>query len=303
MRKTVLCAALLLLALPATAGRGPHWKESLGFYKSSQVKQLDTLALGSVSVRVGMQLERLTLLSGEGHTGKKIASGLLAVGMGALGAKGDMASREPLEEHLAAADAQKIAEEVVQSVEQHFNVPGVKVVMGNAVTATPAYQSNHDGVTVATKDTLSVKTGRFSPEYFFGIWMQPAGGYAYRGPKGAASKWGMGGMGAMWGDKRFSPNVRAATGAQALATVDVFLVNTRKDFRVQEMKVRVLGPMRNGGTDNILLDYNLEDAEALAVPVSGSHKDNYPLWQALRPQFEAKLDELSAQLAAATAAR
>ena len=43
-----------------------------------------------------------------------------------------------------------------------------------------------------------------------------------------------------------------ANQAQALATVDVFLVNTRKDFRVQEMKVRVLGPMRNGGTDNIL---------------------------------------------------
>ncbi len=49
--------------------------------------------------------------------------------------------------------------------------------------------------------------------------------------------------------------------------------------------------------DGVLLDYNLEDAEELAVPVSGSHKDNYPLWQTLRPQFEAKLDELSAQLA------
>ncbi len=297
MRKTVLCAALLLLALPATAGRGPHWKESLGFYKSSQVKQLDTLALGSVSVRVGMQLERLTLLSGEGHTGKKIAGGVLAVGLGMLGGSGNTAAREPLEEHMDPADAQKIAEEVVQSVEQHFNVPGVKVVMGDAVTSTPAYQANHDGVTASAKDTLTVKTGRFSPEYFFGIWMQPAGGYAYRGPKGAASRWGMGGMGAMYGDKSFSPNVRAATGAQALATVDVFLVNTRKDFRVQEMKVRVLGPMRNGGTDNMLLDYNLEDAEELAVPVSGSHKDNYPLWQTLRPQFEAKLDELSAQLA------
>ena len=27
------------------------------------------------------------------------------------------------------------------------------------------YQSNHDGVTASTKDTLSVKTGRFSTDY------------------------------------------------------------------------------------------------------------------------------------------
>lgn len=299
MRKMVLVAALVAVTASASAAKGARWKEEMDFFKSSQVKALDTMALGSVSVRVGTHLERLTLLSGEGHIGKKIGGGLMAVALGGMGASGvDTASREPLEEHLSAEDAKKIADEVEQSIIAHLTIPGVTVVAGSAVTETPAYLANHGGSMAVDRDALTIDTGRFSPEYRFGIWMQPAGSYAYRGPKGAASKFGFGGNGPLWGDKSFSPNVRAATGAQALATVDVFLVNTRKHFRVQEMKVRVLGPMRNGGTDNILLSYNLDGADAVAVPVGADHKANYALWQALRPQFEAKLDEVAGQIAA-----
>ena len=300
MRSAMLMLSMLVLAAPAWAAKEPKWKEEMDFYKSSKVAPLQTLALGSVDVRVGTHLERLTLLSGEGHTGKKLASAAGAAALTLLGAGNgqDMAAREPLEEHLSAEDARRIADEVAQSIQQHLVVPGVQLVAGTAVTDLPAYQSAHDGVTDVAKQSLSVKEGRFSPEYHFGVWMQPAGGYAYRGPKGAASKFGFGGNGPLWGDKTFSPAVRAAVGAQALMTVDVFLANTRKDFRVQEMKVRLLGPMRDGGTDNIVISYLLDNADALSVPVQGSHKDSYASWQALRPAFEAKLQELSTLLAA-----
>ena len=301
MRSAMLVMSMLVLAAPAWAAKGPAWKEEMDFYKSSKVAPLQTLALGSVDVRVGTHLERLTLLSGEGHTGKKVAgaAGAVALSVLGMGAGQDMAAREPLEEHLSAEDARKIADEVAQSIQQHLVIPGVQLVAGEAVTGTPAYQSAHGGLTDVAKHTLEVKDGRFSPEYHYGIWTQPANGYAYRGPKGGmASKFGFGGNGPMWGDKTFSPAVRAAVGAQALMTVDVFLANTRKNFKVQEMKVRLLGPMRDGGTDNIVLSYLLDNADALAVPVQGSHKDNYAQWQALRPAFEAKLQELSALLAA-----
>ena len=299
MRSAMLVVSMLVLSAPAWAAKGPVWKEEMDFYKSSKVAPLQTLALGSVDVRVGTHLERLTLLSGEGHTGKKVAgaAGAAALTMLGLGSGQDMAAREPLEEHLSQEDARRIADEVAQSIQQHLVIPGVQVVAGAAVTDTPAYQAAHGGMTGVDEQSLTVKDGRFSPEYHFGIWMQPAGGYAYRGPKGAASKFGFGGNGPMWGDKTFSPVVRAAVGAQALMTVDVFLANTRKDFRVQEMKVRLLGPMRDGGTDNIVISYLLDNPDMLAVPVEGSHKDSYASWQALRPAFEAKLQELSTLLA------
>lgn len=301
MRTKLLCAGLLLLALPASAGRGPQWKAEMDFYKSMKLPPMDSMAIGAVNVRVGMFLDRLTLLSGEGHTGKKIAGGVMAVGLGLLGGSGSTAAREPLEEHLTAEDAKKIGDEVAESIEKHLAPAGVKVVSGEQVTGIDAYRGLKDNLMASEKEAFTEKGGRFSREMFYGYWMQPAGSYAYRGSRsGFAQKMGFGSASGMWGDKDFSPVIRGATSTQALATADVFLVNDRKTLHVHELRIKVFSAMRAGGTDNIVLNYNLNDADEVAVPVSGSHKDNYALWQALRPQFEAKLDEVAVMIAKAT---
>ncbi len=299
MRTSIVLASGLLLAMAATAAGGARWKKEMDFYKSIGQPPMATLALGSVDVRLGTRLERLTLLSGEGHTGKKIAGGIMAVALGAMGASGvDTASREPLEDHFTQDDAAKIAAEVAESVAKHLAIPGVKVIAGADVTGTAAYAAAKDGQTAATKTAYSQKDGRFSREYTIGYWMQPAGAYAYRGEKGGlATRMGLAGLSGMYGDSDFSPKIRAAVGADTLARVDVFLFNDRSKFGIRELKVRLFGNARNPANDKMLVSYVLDDANAVAVPVGADHKANYAHWQALRPQFEAKLDELGATLA------
>lgn len=281
---------LLLVCVCATgsalAKDTAQWKVAGDVYKSNkQAKPVAGLAVGAINVDVGMHLERLTLLSGEGHAGKKAAGAGLALGLTLMGVGGgvDTASREPLEDHLQEVDARRIADEVAQIVQDRFAaLPDVKVVAGEAVTAAPWY-AGLGGLAEMKTGKVAFSEGRFSPDYYFGYYSTPAGGYRYR----PTSKFA-------FSDKTFSPVIRQQTGADVTAVVDVFLVNTRKEFRVHQMRVSLYGQTWSGqkGGDTPTFTLNLEDAGAVAVPVSkGEHKNAYTHWSALRPLFEATMDE------------
>jgi len=285
-RNTVLSFVItLMLSMPVFAKGEAQWKVAGDAYKSNKnAVSVGTIALGAVNVDVGIHLERLTLISGEGHGGKKAASTGLALGLSLMGVGGvDTASREPLEEHLTQDDARRIADEIEQIVQDRFSaLPNVKVVAGEAITEAPWY-AGLGGNTEVKQDKMAFSEGRFSPDYYFGYYSVPAAGYRYR----PAPKFS-------FGDKAFSPVIRSNTGADVTATVNVFLVNTRKDFRIHQMTVSLYGiawpGQKNGDTPTFSL--NLNDAGAVGVPVTkGEHKDNYAYWQALRPLFEAKVAE------------
>ena len=291
--------AILLFAGFLSAGveaKGtPAWKESGNVYKGKTATPVNSLALGAVNVDVGVHLERLTLLSGEGHTGKKVASGLLAgaLTLGGLGGGGiDTAAREPIEEHLTPEDAKRIAADIAQIVSERFKtMPGMKVYAGEEVTSSPFYKSI-TGSYEQDDHKKSVQDGRWGADYYFGYYSSPAGTYKYR-PMEKFS----------FSDKDFSPVVRQNLGVDAVATVSVFLANTRKEFRILDMSVKVTGLAYAGQKmgDLPTLTYILEDSGAVAVPLEGKEadKDNYAAWLNLKPQFEAQIDAVVAKIRAA----
>jgi hypothetical protein len=277
----------------------PAWKESGNVYKGKTAMPVNALALGAVNVDVGVHLERLTLLSGEGHTGKKVASGLLAGALtlgglgGGLGGGGiDTAAREPIEEHLTPEDAKRIAADIAQIVSERFKaMPGMKVYAGEEVTSSPFYKTI-TGSYEQDDHKKAVQDGRWGADYYFGYYSSPAGTYKYR-PLEKFS----------FSDKDFSPVVRQNLGVDAVATVSVFLANTRKDFRIQDMSVKVTGLAYAGQKmgDLPTLTFILEDSGAVAIPLEGKDgdKDNYAAWLNLKPQFEAQIDAVVAKIRAA----
>ena len=115
-------------------------------------------------------LSGCTLLSGEGHTGKKVGGALLAVTATIAGAGGgqDFASREPVEEHFLPDDARKIALEVGQMLESQLKVGDATLIGPDAVAALPAY-AELEGETEIDIKKEYVKGKMFQPDYYFGI--------------------------------------------------------------------------------------------------------------------------------------
>lgn len=296
MRKIILLLLVSCISTAVLAKGTPAWKEAGNVYKGKTAVPVGSLALGAVNVDVGVHLERLTLISGEGHMGKKVASGLLA-GALTLGGFGgvspiDTAAREPLEEHLTPEDAKRIAADIAQIVSDRFKaMPNMKVYAGEEVTSSPFYKSI-TGSYEQDDHKKTVEEGRWGASYYFGYYSSPAGTYKYR-PLEKFS----------FTDKTFSPVVRQSLGVDAVATVTVFLANTRKEFRIQDMNVKITGIAYAGQKmgDMPTLTYTLDDAGAVAVPLVGKEtdKDNYAAWLNLKPQFEAQIDAVVAKIRAA----
>ncbi len=294
MRKIILLLLVSCISTPVLAKGTPAWKESGNIYKSKTAVQVQSIALGAVNVDVGVHLERLTLISGEGHMGKKVASGLLAgaLSLGGVGSPIDTAAREPLEEHLTPEDAKRIAADIAQIVSDRFKaMPNMKVFAGEEVTSSPFYKSV-TGSYEQDDHKKTVEDGRWGASYYFGYYSSPAGTYKYR-PLEKFS----------FTDKTFSPVVRQSLGVDAVAIVSVFLANTRKEFRIQDMTVKVTGIAYAGQKmgDMPTLTYILEDSGAVAVPLVGKEtdKDNYAAWLNLKPQFEAQIDAVVTKIRAA----
>lgn len=282
-------AASLLICASASAKGEPEWKVQANAYKVKNALPVNSIALGAVNVDVGVHLERLTLLSGEGHTGKKVFSGLLAATASLAGVSGDFASREPLEEHLTADEAKKIAADVAQIIAERLNkLEGIKVVSGEDVTSKAFYPALPGLIDLDT-NKKKVQDGRWSPEYYFGYYSTSAGNYKYH----KTSKFS-------FSDKDFSPVIRQNLATDAILQVNLFLVNTRGEFRIQEMSISLSGQQWAGQNgDMVGLSYILNNPNEVSVPMDKKSKDNYAGWQMLKPEFETKIDEVVAQMKAA----
>ncbi len=273
-----LCASLCTsLALAQT----PDLAENFNNLRQSAVP-VTQLVLAAANMKVGVSLDRLTLISGEGNTDKKITAGLLAGAATLLGsrtgtgfAKGiDFAEREPIHEHLDKEQAEKINAEAVALMVAKLKAAGVDVVGPEAVVAAPFYASVR-GEAAVTTDHLAKDGGLFKKSYFYGFYRTPVAGMKYRDKPGLAG---------VFSDDDWFTQARKLAQAQASVEFNVALVNDKKVFGLFEMSMRVIGNMTGRDTDSVLYLQTLKNPDDFQVPSGG--KDAYAYWQAFKPQFE-----------------
>ena len=112
MKYWLLGGALLASALASAGDAKDQWRKD-NLYNAKLQEPVSTMVVSGVNIRLGTVLERLTLLSGEGHGGKKAAGAAMALGLTLLGVGGvDTASREPLAEQFLEDDARRIGNDL-----------------------------------------------------------------------------------------------------------------------------------------------------------------------------------------------
>jgi len=245
------------------------------------------LPVSGMNVNLGVHLERLTLLSGEGHTASKITSGLLAGAASLAGAGGgtDFASREPVEDHLTEADAKKINADIVKILNSALQKAGIDTADSKSVIALPAY-AKLKGETKIKTDTQMVKGKMFNPDYYFGLYQMPTAGYKYMsggllsdGPKDAATA------------------AISGTGTPASIDWEVDIVNDRKVMRIRNLTLRVWAstPSLFGNMTAPQLTVSVNPDE-ISVPSGESHK-NLEYWNDLSRKFEVAAKAIAERLA------
>jgi hypothetical protein len=281
---------LLLYAALAAAAQEAQFTEQGNQVRNSP-QALTRMVVAAANVKVGVSLERLSLISGEGNTDKKIVSGLLA-GVAALsGVKGDFAEREPIHEHLSKDDADKIGREAVEIVAGKLRDSGIDVVGPDAVAAAPFY-AGVKGESQVTTDHAKQDGGVFKKSYYYGFYRLPVAGLKYR-------ETGLFALG--FGDEELFPKAREAAGnAPAALDINLALVNDKRNFFLFDLGARVWAPMPGRSGDVVVLNEVLKNKDDFSVPSGG--KDTYAYWSAFKPRFEAVADALAQRIAAAVKA-
>ncbi len=271
----------LLCALLSTAGRAElSFQEQYANipYFPKEKLPVKNVALNAVNVKLGVHLERLTLISGEGNMDKKITAGLLAGAMTLLGGVGggDFAEKEPLEEHLSSADAQHIADEIGTILTQAVQQSGLELVPPETITTAPGY-AGVEGESKLTTDTENIKGNLFKPSYFFGYQQVPVLGYKFR--KKPSFLFGT-------PSDNAATRVREIAGTPLTLSWSVSVVNDRKVMRVRELALIFWGQgagSMSGADDKPWASIALEP-DSLNVATGESHK-NLEYWSALAPGF------------------
>jgi hypothetical protein len=236
------------------------------------------VAVSAMNVKLGVHLERLSLVSGEGHSDKKLTAGLLAGAATLLGGVGgaDFAEKEPLEDHLPAADAQVIANEIGKMLTVAVEQSGLELVPAKVITSAPGYAAI-EGDAKITTDTENIKGNLFKPSYFFGYQQVPIMGYKFRKKHtvlfGAQSD-------------EASTRVRELANVPMTLAWTVSVVNDRKVMRVRELTLTCFGqgagPM-SSGDDKVWATVSI-DPDSISTPSGESHK-NLEYWAALSPKL------------------
>lgn len=274
-----LSISLLLPSFSSLAAEEVALKEEVANVPNFPKEKLPLkkVALSSVNVRVGVHLERLTLISGEGNTEKKVLAGVMAGAFSLLGAgRGtDFAEKEPLEDHLTSADAQKIADDIAKLITDAVSANGLELVPPEQITPTPAYAAV-EGESKITTDTENVKGNMFKPSYFFGYQQVPVLGYKFR--KKQTIFFGV-------PSDNASTRVREASGVPLTLAWSVSVVNDRKVMRIRELSLSCYGqgpgPLSDG--DDKIWATVAVDPDTLSVPSGESHQ-NLAYWATLSPQ-------------------
>jgi hypothetical protein len=285
---SVLLAALVLTACATSAPKSSVSLNVAGGLGNPAAIKGKKLAVSGINVSEGVHLERLTLLSGEGHTGKKLASAALAGAFTMMGAGAgtDFASREPVEDHLSEADAKKMGDDIAKILNNALQASGLDMMDNKAVQALPAFAKS-EGEKGLTKDTQFIKGKMFNPDLYLGYYNVPVAGFKYRSAgifSGASSD-------------DFAAAIQDATGSPLVLAWQVNVVNDRKVMRVRDLTLRCYGKREGwmGGNGKLLLSLSVNPDE-ISVPSGESHK-NLEYWKALSPKFEEAAKAIAERLA------
>lgn len=283
----VLISSLILVGCASAPPKSEVALNAGGQINNAEALKGKKIPVSGINVTLGVHLERLTLLSGEGHTGTKIASGLMAgaASLAGVGAGTDFASREPVGEHLTEADAKKINADIAKILNSALQKAGVETADSKNVIALPAY-AKLKGETKIKTDTQMVKGKMFNPDYYFGLYQMPTAGYKYLG-------------GGILGDgpKDAATATMAGTGTPASIDWEVDIVNDRKVMRVRNLTLRVWAsnPSLFGNITAPQLTLSVNPDE-ISVPSGESHK-NLEYWNALSPKFEVAAKAIAERVA------
>lgn len=275
-----LCLGLLVAGSSSYAADGVALKEQFANVPNFPKEQLPVkkVAISAMNLKLGVHLERLTLLSGEGNTEKKVMSGLLAGAVTLMGAgRGiDFADKEPLEEHLSSADAQKIADDIARLLAEAVSASGLELVPPKTVTAAPGYAAT-EGEAKITTDTENIRGSLFKPSYFFAYQQVPVMGYKFR--KKPSLFFGI-------PTDSASARVREIAGVPLTLAWTVSIVNDRKVMRVNELTLNCFGPAAASGgavDDKLWASVSIEP-DSISASSGESHK-NLDYWSTMAPKF------------------
>lgn len=291
---SVLFAGLLLTACASAPPKSAVALNVAGDLGNSAAYKGKKIAVSGMNVSLGVHLERLTLLSGEGHTGKKLAGAALAGAFTLMGAGSgtDFASREPVEDHLAEADAKKISADIAKILAGALQASKIEVMDFKAVQSLPSF-AKAEGEKGITKDTQFIKGKMFNPDLYLGYYNIPAAGFKFRSA----------GIFSGTSSDDFSASVQEATGAPLVLVWQANVVNDRKVMRVRDLTLRCYGKREGwmGGNGKLLLSLSVNPDE-ISVPSGESHK-NLEYWNALSPKFDAAAKAIAERLAFQLAAK
>lgn len=243
-----------LLANNSPAENPAELLQVLKFGRPQDLEPVKKIMIGEMNIEVGIQLERLTLLSGEGNMGKKIAGGLMAGALTMLGGSGgtDTAFREPIAEHLKPEDAQFVANEIAQIFNEEFHPNGIAIVNTQDVAKAPFYTAIKGDAEL--KDTLTKLKER---DIEVGYYRVPAGGLKYREkPFLNLSPFGS--------DSEISPHA-SEVDAQGNVKVELSLYNDKEYMRLENFSIAVFVSGSKAGESSRWMHVSLKDPHRIAV--------------------------------------
>jgi hypothetical protein len=253
------CAVTFAFALCTVVhAQTPEWNTQAEF------KHLDTsagkkLVLAGANMRVGVSLERLTLLSGEGNTDKKLMGGAMALVANLAGVRGDFAQREPIEEHLTQGDAEKVAQEAVELLLERLKSAGLEVEGPQAVVAAPFYaNSKGDDKTSVTSE--SQNGGLFKKAYYYGIYKTAIMGMKYRDNTGFS---------ALNRDTETFTKAREVTGASSAVELNMALINDKTNFALLGLSATLWGRYKDTTNEFPAFTATLKNAGDFKVASGG----------------------------------
>ena len=267
-----------------SSAQTPEWNSQV------ELKHLDTSAgkkivLAGANMRVGVSLERLTLLSGEGNTDKKLMGGAMALVANLSGVRGDFAQREPIEEHLVQSDAEMVAQEAVELLLEKFKAAGIDVEGPQAVVSAPFY-ANAKGDSKTTVTSESQNGGLFKKSYYHGIYKTAVMGMKYRDNTGLA---------ALNRDTETFTKARELTGASSAIELNMALINDKTNFSVQSLSATLWGRYKDSSNEFPAYTATLKNTGDFKVPSGG--KDTMAYWLAIKPQVAVAFEDLAKRVA------
>lgn len=253
-------------------------------FKNAAVKP-GKIAVSQINFRVATKLERLTLVSGEGHMAKKVMSGLLAGALSVAGIGGvDTAGLEPLKEHLKPEDAKFLSDEFAKIVSEKFQPAGVTVIPAKSVAGAGFYQ-NVDGDKEMKDKVYRDNKNKIA----WGTYYVPTDGLKY---SESATREAY--------DKEISPAARKELGADATVGFTFGMSNDKKFLRLEDFRVTVwaqpknyppFGPAKNA--DIAFFHARCEKPGKIGVPTG--NEDIRSAWKELKPVVESMVAEASSR--------